>query len=121
MLLHFSPMYFKWNALVCDHEEGAVGFPECKPLSRSSTNYTDSDSTLCIIKPPQAWLCQYVESHQMSKAFSFRRYIEIRPGHTNYPSPLWASPTISLAVYFAMRFADLPQVHLYNFEWRGYV
>ena len=59
MRLHFSRMYFKWNILVCDHEEGTVGFPECKPLSRSSANYADSDSTLRIIKYPQAWMCQY--------------------------------------------------------------
>jgi len=76
-----------------------VGFPECKPLSRSTADYTDSDSTLRITKPPQAWMCQYIEtaqplskeSHQMSKAFGFRRYIGIRPGHNNYPSLLWAS------------------------------
>jgi hypothetical protein len=38
------------------------------------------------------------ESHQMSKAFSFRRYIGIRPSHSNYPSVLWASQQFILQI-----------------------
>jgi hypothetical protein len=58
--LHFSQMHLNWNTSATGHKQKTVGFPQCKPMPRSTSN---SSVSMCTCHSFHLDHCKYSTSH----------------------------------------------------------